>query len=122
MKVFLMPSLWPESFGMSAIDAMLRGVPVVASNVGGLPEAKLGVEYVLPVAPATAFARGEAGVPEMVIPPQDVRPWVDALGRLLTDEPHFVDVATRSRDAALAFVGSISSNAYEDVFAACARG
>ena len=33
------------------VEAMLRGVPVIASNTGGLPEAKLGVPYVLPVTP-----------------------------------------------------------------------
>jgi L-malate glycosyltransferase len=35
--VFLLPSS-QESFGLAALEAMACGVPVIASNVGGLPE------------------------------------------------------------------------------------
>ena len=35
--LFLLPSA-QESFGLAALEAMAYGVPVVASNVGGLPE------------------------------------------------------------------------------------
>lgn len=36
-KVFVLPSFW-EGFGLDALNAMASGVPVVASNVGSLPE------------------------------------------------------------------------------------
>ncbi len=36
-KLFLLPSA-QESFGLAALEAMSYGVPVVASDVGGLPE------------------------------------------------------------------------------------
>lgn len=37
--IFCCPSTWNEPFGMVNIEAMASGVPVIASNVGGIPEA-----------------------------------------------------------------------------------
>jgi glycosyltransferase involved in cell wall biosynthesis len=37
-KAYVIPSFW-EGFGIDAVSAMAVGTPVVASNVGGLPEA-----------------------------------------------------------------------------------
>jgi glycosyltransferase involved in cell wall biosynthesis len=36
-RAFILPSFW-EGFGLDALNAMACGVPVVASNVGSLPE------------------------------------------------------------------------------------
>jgi glycosyltransferase involved in cell wall biosynthesis len=33
-----LPSLWAEPFGIAGLEALAAGVPVVASNVGGVPE------------------------------------------------------------------------------------
>ena len=33
-----MPSLWPEPFGLAALEAMAMGKPIIASRTGGLPE------------------------------------------------------------------------------------
>jgi glycosyltransferase involved in cell wall biosynthesis len=34
----VMPSLWPEPFGLTGVEANRRGVPVVAYATGGIPE------------------------------------------------------------------------------------
>lgn len=38
-KILLVPSQWQESFGRVVIEAMHNGIPVIASDIGGLPEA-----------------------------------------------------------------------------------
>lgn len=38
VKLLLMPSLWPEPFGMVAVECQGNGIPVIASNIGALPE------------------------------------------------------------------------------------
>src|SRR5262249_19815239 len=37
-RLLVMPSLWYEGFGLIAMEAMLRGLPVISSDSGGLVE------------------------------------------------------------------------------------
>jgi len=65
-SVFVMPSFY-ETFGISVIEAMAFGLPVVATRTGGLPEVV------------------EDGVTGILVPTGDAEALADALIRLLRD-------------------------------------
>ncbi len=112
-KVLLVPSLWGEAYGQVVVDAMLRGIPVLASNVGGLPEAKLGVDYVLPVNMIERYELDNRNQVQPVVPQQDVRPWLEALQQVLTDRALYERLSLESREVALSFVSSIGPQPFE---------
>jgi amino acid adenylation domain-containing protein len=109
--------LWDEAFGLVSVEAMLRGIPVLASNVGGVPEAKLGVDYVLPVRPIERYEErfDERNNPVPVVPAQETGPWEEALRRLITDRATYAQLSHTSRRAALDFVSRTGIAPFEDL-------
>jgi glycosyltransferase involved in cell wall biosynthesis len=83
-RVLLVPSLWFEGFGLIVVEAMLRGIPAVASDAGGLAEAKLGTPFVIPVRPIERYDAvfDDQGLPRAALPEQDLAPWAEALEAL----------------------------------------
>jgi len=67
MDILAFPSIRRESFGRVAAEAQACGVPVVASNDGGIPETIRG---------------GESG---LLVPPGDVPAWTNAILQLVND-------------------------------------
>jgi len=114
-RVLLVPSLWAEARSRVVVEAMLHGVPVIASNVGGIPEAKLGVDYLLPVTPIAKYQErvDEQMVPVADVSEQDIGPWYAALERLLSDRAHYEQLALDSRTAALRYADSLSVVPFE---------
>jgi surfactin synthase thioesterase subunit/glycosyltransferase involved in cell wall biosynthesis len=114
-RVVLVPSLWAEARSRVVLEAMLRRIPVMASDAGGLKEAKLGVPYLLPVNPITQYqsALDENMVPVAAVPEQNIGPWLTTLRRLTEDREHWEAVAAQSRTAALNYASTLTVEPFE---------
>jgi glycosyltransferase involved in cell wall biosynthesis len=78
-RVVLMPSLWRESLGRVAMEAMANGIPVLASDRGALPETLGNAGFVFTI--PERYTPGNAAVPNK----REVAPWVAAIERLWDD-------------------------------------
>lgn len=67
-NVVVMPSISQEAFGVAAIEAQACGIPVIASDIGGIPE---------------AVANGETGI---LTEPGNVNQIAEAIETLMNDE------------------------------------
>ncbi len=109
-KILLVPSLVPETFGLVATEAMLRGIPVLASNLGGLPEATLEVGELIEVRRANPSQEGYS------FPEQDLDPWRRSLECLISDRHTYERLSSESRAKAAKFVSRISVRPFEELF------
>lgn len=114
-RVLLMPSLWYEGFGLIAMEAMLRGIPVISSDSGGLVEARQGTGFVIPVRRIERYLPefDETHMPRPVIPEQNLEPWMEALAALLRDRALYETESERCRAAALSFVTKLDASDFE---------
>jgi glycosyltransferase involved in cell wall biosynthesis len=114
-KLLLMPSLVPESFGLVAAEAMINGIPVLASNRGALPETigaknwELGINLKWRHRDGAGIERCPSGSfildiperysPETVLVPtaEEVEPWVETIIRLWDDESLYRECSEEAR-------------------------
>jgi|SRR3989339_386972 len=97
-KVFAYPSLY-EGFGMPILEAMMSGVPVVASNRASLPE-----------------VGGNAAV---LVEPLDVHAWVSALHKLMIDPFQREKYNQLGKERVLQFSWEASAFKLKQIFEAC---
>ncbi len=93
-RLLLMPSLWNESFGLVAAEAMLNGIPVLASNRGALPET-IGDAGLLFDIPAR-YTPETRDLPTA----EEVAPWVEAIIRLWDDAGEYEHWSRAARERA----------------------
>lgn len=78
-SIVVVPSIWPEPFGMVGIEAMSYGKPVVAFNVGGIPDWL------------------EDGVTGFLIKPYDVKGMAEKISYLLENPGTAEEMGMRGR-------------------------
>lgn len=81
-RVLIVPSRWQEAWGRVVTEAQVSGIPVLASDVGGLPESV-----------------GRGGL--LFHPSAGARTWAEAIERLFT-EPHYHQALARQARARVA--------------------
>ena len=86
-SVVVVPSIWPEPFGMVGIEAMAQGRPVVASDTGGIRDWHEGATM------------GE------LVPPGDRASLAAALRSLVADPDRCQELGASAAAAARAFTG-----------------
>lgn len=101
--LYLLPSQ-TESFGLSALEALATGVPVVGTNVGGLPEV---VRH---------------GMDGFLAPVGDVDTMAEGAIELLADENRWRAASTSARERATEFATERIIPQYEEVYASVTGG
>ena len=78
--IFVHPALWDEAFGLTIVEAMASGCPVIASRVGGIPELV------------------EDGVSGLLVPPADEDALQSAIARVINEPSLRRRLSARGRE------------------------
>ncbi len=95
--IFVLPSR-SEGFPLAIVEAMLAGLPVVATDVGGVPESVL------------------EGVTGLLVPKDDPERLATALQRLIADPDLRLRMGRRGREVARSFTDERMAGAYLELW------
>jgi len=114
-RLLLIPSLWRESFARVAAEALINGIPVLASSRGGLPETleKAGILFDVP----------EKYTPETRLVPrvEEMALWIDTINRLWDDATFYEQERRRCLAAAESWRPERLLPRFEEFFAQVLR-
>jgi len=96
--IAVVPSRWPEPFGLVAIEAMAAGRPVVASAVGGLPDMIVD------------------GVTGILVQPNDSHALSASIANLIADPERRTLMGRAARDRAAMYSASVVVPQIEQVY------
>jgi glycosyltransferase involved in cell wall biosynthesis len=114
-RLVLMPSLWSESFARVAAEALINGIPVLASRRGGLPETLEQAGFLFDVP--------ECYTPESRVVPtaEEVAPWLETIIQLWDDPVRYERERQRCWVAAQAWRPEALGPRFEEFFGRCLR-
>lgn len=99
VNVVVIPSLWNEPFGRAAIEPLAYGIPVIASNRGGLAELI------------------EEDVTGLVVDPNDGPSLARAIGRFCTDREAVARLGENGKQRLPRFSQEAMTDAYASLYA-----
>ena len=109
-RVLLVPSLWWESQGLVAVEAMINGIPVVGSDRAALPETLGDGGIALPLPERLT------PVSQILPTAEEVEPWVEAIIRLWDDSAWYDEQSDEGQERSRALASRPAPAAVCGVF------
>lgn len=109
-RMLVYPSVWPEPFGRTIVEAMVNGIPVVASDRGGLPEA-IGIGGVtLPLPERISMTHPALATVG------EVEPWISQITALWDDDDAYDALSRKASASASRFDPDTLADRHDAVF------
>jgi glycosyltransferase involved in cell wall biosynthesis len=96
-RIVVMPSLWQESFPRVAAEALINGIPVLATRRGGTPEVLQDAGFLFDV--PDRYTADSREVPTV----EEVSPWIEIILKLWDDPSFYAAEQQRCGEAAEAW-------------------
>jgi glycosyltransferase involved in cell wall biosynthesis len=112
----LVPSLWEEPGGRVAAEALLNGIPPIASDRGALPEIVKNAGFVIPIK-RKLFDHSP-------VTPEEIAPWVScaSVAAGVYDTPAYEEMIGRAYKAGKRYDSVLLTPLYNDFFESVLAG